>query len=196
MDIYTGYAGRSGQGDSDFVITGPDDDMNKVVYNSELHRFRFHGETMTLTEVVFTIASQAAQVASESLSSALEKLTQSNDDGKAANEWIRTLNQYDGEDIDADTLNKAADDFKAKYGYDPFTQYDLGGRKSDTYSSKDIDNMNQSTQSYLSTVDNIRQSIQLDVSRYTHVVEEANQLAASVDKAANETQANIINKIG
>ena len=196
MDIYTGYAGRSGQGDSDFVITGPDEDMNKVVYNSELHRFRFHGETMTLTEVVFTIASQAAQVASESLSSALEKLTQSNDDGKAANEWIRTLNQYDGEDIDADTLNKAADAFKAKYGYDPFTQYDLGGRKSDTYSSKDIDNMNQSTQSYLSTVDNIRQSIQLDVSRYTHVVEEANQLAASVDKAANETEANIINKIG
>ena len=172
-----------------------------VTYDAASARFIQDGKKFTLTELLFKIGGRAATVAKETLATSIEHLDDSNKAGDAAVAWMNKLrSQQPSSDgtYSATTLNQARNQFKAQYGFDPMDKYQISTLKKNngaTYTQDEMDKMTDATKSFAGTISSNQQSIQLDVSRYTHVVEEANQLIASVNKAMTDTITSITSKM-
>jgi len=204
-DFYTNYdANRNSSANkgipadtlspSTHVPHNPDpNDPDHIYYDAELGRFVQNGKTFTLAEIFFKIGSHAATVAKEMLATSVEHLDDSNKEGEAAVEWqnkIRSLQPNSNGTYSSTTFNQARQAFKNKYGYDPMDKYEVADLKKNnntTYSKDELDKISNATKSFAGTVSSNQQAIQLDVSRYTHASNDADQLIASVDKSMSDT---------
>ena len=173
-----------------------------IRYDADTSRFIIDGESITLTELMFRVSTEAAVRAKESLAISVQSLQDANGDAKAAVEWLnqlRALTPEGGPDstVSAAQVNQAKSEFQNQHGFDPFKKYSLNdlAKASGTYKQSDMEKLTEGTKSYMGTVNNNQQAIQLDVARYTHVVTEANQLFASVAKTIHDTLSSNISKI-
>lgn len=172
----------------------------KIIFDTSTHRFNVDGEQLTLVELFYKITSRAATTAKEMLAMTVQNLDDANEDGQQALAWrnkLAALEPSGSGTTPYSQVSDAADKFKLKYGVDPIATYGLNDFKktSGTYSKDDFEKMSKATESYISSVSNNQSKINLDVERYTHVVTEANQLIASVDKAISDVLSSIVNKI-
>ena len=173
-----------------------------IRYDADTRRFIIDGKSMTLTELLFKVSTEAAVRAKEGLAVSVQSLQDANGDAKAAVEWLnklRTLTPEGGPDstVSAAQINRAKTEFQNEHGFDPFKKYSLDdlAKSSGTYKQTEMEKLTEGTKSYMGTVNNNQQAIQLDVERYTHVVTEANQLFASVGKSIHDTLSSNISKI-
>jgi hypothetical protein len=176
-------------------------DLSQVVYDSTTNRFNFDGEHLTLTELLFKVTSKAAQTAKSMLAVTAQNLADANTDGEAALAWrnkLAALEPTGSDKVSAARMTQAAKEFRTQYGFDPMAKYDLTqyAASDGSFAEDNFAKMNKATESYISTVSNNQSKINLDVERYTHVVTEANELTASVNKSISDVLTTILNKTG
>ena len=179
--------------------TGTDD----IIYSAASRRFIVNGEKMTLTEMIFEVTAKAANSAKNMLAMSAQSLQDANEDGNAAIEWRNKLEalkpqEGSGENVSASGLGDAIHAFQQKYGFNPMEKYNLNQYEGSdkTVSYDDCEKMTKSVESYISTVSNNQSKINLDVERYTHIVNEAEQLVSSVDKLMSDELTSTISKTG
>lgn len=204
------YVKRTLNGNAAYLPTNPPEALasssseisghNEVTYDPETRRFTSNGEQLTLIELLYKVTSKTATTAKKMLAMTAQNLDDANNNGQRALEWRDSLAALDTGtgDISRDKLGKAIAMFQEKYGVDPKKDYGIGKfiKNSGSYTKDDIEKMSKATESYISTVSNNQSKINLDVERYTHVVTEANQLTASVDKSISDVLSSISSKMG
>ncbi len=178
------------------------EEKDRIEIDHETGHFTIDGERYTVAEIFAKLGAEASLRAKESLAITLQSLQDANKEAKAATEWLNTLRSLTPEGSSSSTVsvekvNKARKKFEDEYGFDPFEKYSLSdkAKTSGSYKQSEMKTFTQGTTSFLETVNNNQQQIQLDIERYTHLVEELNQMMASINKSNFDTDVSIANKI-
>ncbi len=174
-----------------------------VVTVSENGKFLIHGRSYDLLGLIFMVQKAASQHAKERLALSVQDLQDANDKSKRATDWLNQLRAK--RPADSDGTVKATDliaienNYVRKYGSNPWvdtgTRAMANKKATDTYTQSEVDQMIEGTKSYMSTINNDQQMIQLDTERYTHMVDETSESMASIEKAMANAIESVISKI-
>ena len=172
-----------------------------TVVVSQDGKFLINGQSYDLLGLIFMVEKAASQHAKERLALSVQDLQDANRKSKHATDWLNTLRSKrpSGSDgtVTAADITTAKNAYVSKYGESPFTDTGTTNmyKTSGSYSQSEMDQMIEGTKSYMSTINNDQQMIQLDTERYTHMVDETSESMASIEKAMSNAIESIISKI-